>query len=110
MLYKGKSMRLDDLIQHQWTPQFAMPEGLLEQRVLELERLGLVDIDDLPGMPSPVRQFAIASLQSQKPPYFITIDDDLLDCRDILEVRYGMHILSIPEALMLLKDQDGPPN
>lgn len=94
----------------QWMGQPAPPAGLLEERVLELEDLGLLDEEDLPGVPSSVRLFAAASLLHKKPPYFVTVDDQILSRRDILEPRYGMIIISIPEAVMLLRETDGPPN
>lgn len=108
MQINRKPMRLPQY--QQWMDQPAPPAGLLEERVLELEHLGLLDEEDQPGIPSSIRQFATASLLHRKPPYFVTLDDDLLERRDLLESRYGMIIYSIPEAIMLLHDNDGPLN
>ncbi|HEX2951277.1 MAG TPA: hypothetical protein VHV83_17170 [Armatimonadota bacterium] len=94
----------------QWLQQPAPPATLLEARVLELEHMGFADDEEEPGIPSSIRRFAIASLLHRKPPYFITTSDDLLACRDTLEAKYGMMIFSPQEALMLLRDSDGPAN
>ncbi|HEY3376077.1 MAG TPA: hypothetical protein VGL77_01165 [Armatimonadota bacterium] len=110
MTYREKTMTQDFDILNPWIGQPLPPAGLLEERVLELERMGLLDVEDLPGVPSSIRQFATASLLHKKPPYFVTLDDDLLEFRDTLEARYGLMIFSIPEALMLLREIDGPPN
>lgn len=110
MFHDGKPYEWVDEYQRDWLGQPAPPMGLLEERILELESLGLLDEEDLPGEPSSVRQFATASLLHRKPPYFVTIDDQLLVYRDILESRYGMIIISIPEAIMLLQKNDAPPN
>lgn len=107
---KESPIQLANLLQSQWQGQLLLPAGLLEERVLELESLGLLDVEEMPGVPSNMRQFAIASLKHNKPSYFITLDEELLDHRDELENRYGMDILSVPEAIMLLRDNDGPPN
>lgn len=90
--------------------QPAQPPWLLEGRVLELERMGLSDEEPFPGMASSARRFALASLLHHKPPYFVTHDDAILVLRDVLECRYGLKILSIPEAIMLLHEANGPPN
>jgi hypothetical protein len=95
---------------HQWVGQVAPHPGLLEQRVMELESLGMSDLEEMPGVPSTVRQYAIASLQHTKPAYFITYDDMLLTHREELETRYGLAILSVYEAMLLLRDNDAPPN
>ena len=105
----SKQIDFETLMIHQWTGQVAPHPGLLEQRVLELESLGMIDVEEMPGMPSSVRQYAIASLQHTKPAYFITYDDALLAHRDEVEPRYGLAILSVYEAMLLLRDND-PPN
>jgi len=110
MINDGKHIRIDTQFHSPWMGQPAPPAGLLEERVLELEELGLLDEEDLPGLPSSVRQFAMASLLHRKPPFFVTVDDQLLACRDILESRYGMMIFSISEAIMLMRESDGPPD
>jgi len=94
----------------QWVGQSIPPIGLLEQRVLELESMGLVDVEEIEGIPSSLRQYAIASLQHTKPAYFITSDDELLLHRDAVETRFGLMILSIYEAMLLLRDGNDPPN
>ncbi len=101
---------LTGLMQAQWLGASQMPATLLEQRVLEIERLGLHDIEDVDGMPSSARQFAMASLRAVPPPFFITLDDELLHFREMLEARYRLRILTFPEALLLLRETDGPPN
>jgi hypothetical protein len=103
-------VELANYMQIQWKGYSLPPAGLIEQRVMELESLGLLDEEEMPGVPSYMRQFAIASLQHSKPPFFITLDNELLELRDELEIRYGMKILSIPEAILLLRDANGPPN
>ena len=106
----GKPIDLEMMLMHQWAGQAAPHPCLLEQRVLELESLGMSDLEETPGIPSNVRQFAIASLQHTKPAYFITYDDVLLAHRDQLESRYGLAILSVYEAMLLLRDNESPPN
>jgi len=106
----GKPMELETILMHQWAGQAIPHAGLLEQRVLELESLGMSDDEEMPGVPSTVRQYAIASLQHTKPAYFITYDDLLLAHRETLETRYGLAILSVYEAMLLLRDNDMPPN
>ncbi|MHB9132191.1 MAG: hypothetical protein ACYDBB_14040 [Armatimonadota bacterium] len=102
-----------ELLQHALRPQYlrqtAPLAGLLEERVLELEQLGMEDVDTGVEMSAP-RQYAFASLMHQKPPYFITSDDELLERRDVLEARYGLAIFSPFEAMLLLREDDGPPN
>lgn len=110
MMHDGQPFGRQSSSHLQWMGQPAPPAAILEERVLELEQLGLSDDDDFSGEPSSVRLFATVSLLHKKPPYFVTFDEDLLLRREILEVRYGMEILSIPEAIMLLRDLDGPPN
>jgi hypothetical protein len=107
--YEKPLRQLSDM-HRQWVRQPSPPVGLLEERVLELESLGLLDEEDVPGAMSGVRQFAITTLQHHKPPYFVTFDNQLLEFRDVLEARYGLPIFSIREAIMLLRDIDGPPN
>jgi hypothetical protein len=107
---KEHGIDFTDLLQSQWRGLPAPHAGLLEQRVLELEHLGMVDIEEIPGIPSSMRQYAIASLQRSKPPFFVTHDDELLFHREILEGRYGLKILSIQEAILLLRETNGPPN
>jgi len=106
----GKSIDLEMILMSQWAGQTSLHPGLLEQRVLELESLGMSDAEEMPGVPSTVRQYAIASLQHTKPSYFITYDDVLLSHREYLETRYGLAILSVYEAMLLLRDNDAPPN
>jgi hypothetical protein len=88
----------------------APPPWLLELRVLELERLGLDEKLDDPEVPGNIRQFALASLFQTDLPFFITLDEQLLTHREVLELRFGLMILSLSEALLLLKEFDGPPN
>ncbi|MHB9025701.1 MAG: hypothetical protein ACYC7E_16285 [Armatimonadota bacterium] len=101
---------LESLLQGGMQDLSLPPPTLLEQRVFELELLGLADVEEELGMPSSVRRFAAVSLQSAKPSFYITTDRELLRLRDVLEYRYGMSILSISEALLLLHETDGPPN
>ncbi|OPZ87429.1 MAG: hypothetical protein BWY76_00468 [bacterium ADurb.Bin429] len=101
---------LTDLMKAQWVEGARMPATLLEQRILEIERLGLLDVEDADGLPSSARQFAMASLRVTPPPFFITMDEELLTFRPVLEARYGLRILSFPEAVLLLRETDGPPN
>ena len=110
MEYYEKTVGIDQRFIGQWLNQPAPPAGLLEERILELEQMGLTDLVDFQGEISPVRQFALASLLHVKPPYFVTYDDELLAFRDELELKYGMMIYSIPEAIMLFREIDGPPN
>ncbi len=111
MLNTNDSFDLTRLIQHIWVGQPMPPAVLLEQRVMEIELLGLIDEADDPGIPSTIRQFATASLLHWKPPYFVTFDDEFLFFREDLEYRYGLKILSVPEAVLLLRDAaNGPPN
>ena len=110
MTHEGKLFELDTVFVNQWLDQPAPPAGLLEERVLELEALGFIDDEETTGLPSGVRQFAMVSLLHRKPPYFVTIDEQLLNSRECLEERFGLIIISIPEAMMLLKKFDGPPN
>lgn len=84
--------------------------GLLEQRVMELESFGLVEEAEAPVIPGSVRHFAIISLQENKPAFFVTADDGLLQHRMMLEDRYGVEILSIHEAFLLFRGADGPSN
>ena len=86
------------------------PAGLIESRVMELERMGLEDIDEAPGELNSVRQLAIASLLGEKSSFFITADDEILDRREALENRFGLTILSVQEAFMLLRESSDPPN
>ena len=65
-------------------------------------------VEEVPGVPSMARQYAIASFWKSAVPYFVTFDDALLIRRDMLEDRYGLKILSIQEAIMLLRDTHGP--
>lgn len=108
MTYEGKLFEIDSVFVNKWLDQPPPPAGLLEERVLELERLGFVDDEPTTGLPSGVRQFAMVSLLHRKPPYFVTVDEQLLDSRESLENRFGMTIISIPEAMMLLKKFDEP--
>ncbi|HOF89026.1 MAG TPA: hypothetical protein PLZ36_13130 [Armatimonadota bacterium] len=101
---------LTDLMKAQWAAGARTPATLLEQRVLEIERLGLLDVADADGLPSSARQFAMASLRATPPPFFITMDEALLAYRPVLEARYGLRIFSVPEAALLLRETDGPPN
>lgn len=101
---------LTGLMKAQWVDVPQLPPSLLEQRVLEIERIGLLDVEDADGMPSSARQFAMASLRGVPPPFFITMDDELLTFRDILEARYGLRIFSFPEAILLMRETDGPLN
>lgn len=110
MLGTEKTFDLETMLLNQWSGQIAPHPGLLEQRVLEMEGLGMTDTEDMPGVPSSTRQYAIASLQHTKPAYFITYDEDLLAMRDVIEPRYGLTILSIQEAALLLRDTHEPPN
>jgi hypothetical protein len=107
---RGKPVDIPGLLRDQWMGRPLPPAPLLEQRILEMEGMGLEDDEPMPGVPSTMRQFAIASLQGERANFFVTFDDDLLDRRDILEGRYGMKILSVQEAAMLLQETDGPPN
>jgi len=99
MMYSDELPERNMMLMGEWMGQPAPPLGLLEERVLEMESLGLLDEADEPGGLSGVRMFAIASLLHRKPPYFVTMDDRLLEFRDILESRYGMSIFSLSEAL-----------
>lgn len=85
-----------------------LPPVLVEQRILELEALGLADDATSPEMPSTARQYAMASFQRATLSCFITMDEALIMMRDLLELRYGLKILSVPEAIMLLSDTHGP--
>lgn len=107
---KLKTLDLQMVLHDQCANYPAPPSALLEQRILELERLGLQDMEREPGIPSSVRQFAITSLRHCKPPFFITYDEEILDVRDCLEDQYGMCIFSIQEALLLMREEDGPIN
>ena len=105
MLYDSESVeRVTQMVQSQWRHEPQPPPTLLEQRVLEMEHLGLQDEEEEHGIPSSIRQFAIVSLRHHKPSYFITLDDQILSNRDTLEYRYGMSILSVYEAIMLLRN------
>lgn len=110
MIDSGRSSEVESVLLNQFMGQMPPHAGLLEQRVLELEGMGMDDTEEMPGVPSSARQFAIASLQHTKPAYFVTYDPALLSHRDELEIRYGLPILSVYEAALLLKDFDGPPN
>lgn len=92
------------VMQVQWRVQPPVPSFLVEQRVLELEVLGLPDTETTPGVPSTVRQYAVASCWQTYVPYFITADPEFLTMRECLEERYGLTILSVPEAIMLFRD------
>lgn len=104
------SFDLDRLMIDQWLGQPEPPSTLLEERVLELEQLGMSDMEEMPGIPSSARQFALATLRHHKPLFFITFDDNMLINSDALEARYGVKILSVSEAILLLRDSSGPPN
>ena len=105
MLYDNESIqRVTQLVQSQWHHEPQPPPTLLEQRVLEMEGLGLLDEEEAPGVPSSIRQYAMVSLRHHKPSYFITVDDQILSYRDMLEFRYGMPILSVFEAVILLRN------
>ena len=110
MIGNSKTIDVEAMLVSQWAGQPTPHPGLLEQRVLEMESLGMLDLEEMPGVPSSVRQFAIASLQHTKPAYFITYDDVFLAHRDDLESRYGLAILSVHEAMLLLRDPNEPPN
>jgi len=110
MLENSTISHIETILLRQCNGKTAPPAGLLEQRVLELEFLGLEDFEEMPGVPSSVRQFAMASLQHIKPAYFITGDEELLIIRDQLETRFGLMVLSIQEAMLLLRDLHEPPN
>lgn len=101
---------IETMMMNQWMGQALPHAGLLEQRILELESMGLVDSEEDEGGPSNLRQYAIASLQHSKPHYFVTFDDEILLRREALEVRFGLTILSVFEAMLLFKEIDGPPN
>ncbi len=101
---------IDAMLLSQWMVNHLPPAGLLEARVMELERMGMLDEEELPGVPSSARQFAIASLSHDKPYFFITVDDQMLLHREHLEDLYHINILSISEAILLLRDSDGPIN
>jgi len=98
------------IMHDQFVGHIAPHAGLLEQRVLEIERMGLEDEEEAPGVPSSARQYAIASLQHRKPEYFVTYDAVLLAHRETLEMRYGLTILSLYEAALLLQQNDSPLN
>ena len=85
-----------------------LPPVLVEQRILELEALGLADEATSPEFPSTARQYAMASFQRATLSCFITMDEAFIMMRDLLEFRYGLKILSVPEAIMLLSDSHGP--
>jgi hypothetical protein len=108
MYERGRQADVGELIARQFCGQVVPPAVLLEQRVLELEGIGLSDAEEEPGIPSSLRQYAIASLQHSKPEYFVTFDGDLLAARDVLEPRYGLVILSVQEAVLLLQPGGGP--
>lgn len=107
---KQRNLDLQMVLHSQCMSYPAPPSVLLEQRILELERLGLQDMEHESGIPSSVRQFAITSLRHCKPEYFITYDEEILDRRESLEGQYGMSIFSIQEALLLMREEDGPVN
>ena len=110
MIDYEKSGDVEAIIVSQFAGHLPPHPGLLEQRVLELERMGMPDEEEMPGIPSSARQYATASLQHRKPAYFVTYDNILLEHRDALESRYGLEILSVYEAALLLQQNDGPPN
>ncbi len=110
MLTNGKRVDLEHILLDQWAGQSTPHAGLVEQRVLELEHMGMLDAEEMPGVPSSLRQYAIATLQHFKPEFFITYDDELLSHRDALELRYGLVILSVHEAMLLLRESNDPPN
>jgi len=105
-----RTFDIDQLLLDQWVGQPNPPATLLEERVLELEYIGVADEEELPGIPSCARQFAISSLQHHKPLYFVTFDDQMILLRDVIESRYGVKILSVSEAILLLRDTHGPTN
>ena len=107
---KGRFANLETILISQWMGRSFPPEGLLEQRVLELESMGLVDTQEFGEMPSNLRQYAIASLQHTKPAYFVTGDDEMLMRREALESRFSLMILSVYEAMLLLREGNEPPN
>ena len=108
MMDKMMTLDIAQAMQGQWRGRPSPPPVFVEQRILELEKIGLTDVEDMPGVPSMTRQYAIASFWRKNLPYFITFDDELLGRREILEDRYGLAILSISEAMMLLRDINGP--
>ncbi len=101
---------LTGMMKAQWLSVPRIPYTLLEQRVLEIERMGLLDVEDEDGMPSSARQFATASLLRMPPPFFLTMDHELLRVREVLETRYSLRILSFPEAILLMRETNGPLN
>ena len=110
MNHDGKPLRFSQQLLAPLLGQSAPLPGLLEERILELESLGLVDDVEITDEPSSIRQYAMASLLNSKPPYFVTLDPQLIEFRDLLETRYGLMIFSVPEAIMLLRETDEPPN
>ena len=110
MTNHAKSDDVEAILVSQFAGQVNPPAGLLEQRVLELERMGMDDKEEMPGVPSSARQYATASLQHRKPAYFVTYDNSLLKHRAALESRYGLTIFSVYEAALLLQPDDAPPN
>ena len=110
MLRNETVAHIETILVSQCNVRTIPPAGYLEQRVLELECMGLEDFEEMPGVPSSLRQFAIATLQHNKPAYFITGDEELLFMRDELEGRYGLMVLSIQEAMLLLRDLHEPPD
>lgn len=108
MFHRGGQFVLQHELMSRWLAQPPPPAVLLEQRIIELEDLGLVDVEETPGQPSAVRQFAIMSLLRERPPFFVTMDRLMLQFRAVLEYRYRMPILSILEAYLLLRDADRP--
>ena len=110
MYERGRLANLESILMSQWVGHSIPPAGLLEQRVLELESMGLLDIEEMDGIPSSLRQYAIASLQHTKPDYFVTGDDELINRREALESRFGLMILSMYEAMLLLREGNDPPN
>lgn len=110
MTGKYPDMGMTHRLRNTYSGQPSPPAGMLEERVMELESLGFADNADSPSEVSSLRQFVIASLMHTKPEYFVTTNHELLARREFLETRYGVTILSLPEALLLLRDWDGPPN
>jgi hypothetical protein len=108
---KATIQSLVHLMQAQWSDLPAYPATVVEERVHELETMGLVDDAAFDAVPGTVRQYAIASLRCSAPlPFFIATDEALLERREALEARFGVRIVTVPEAMLLLHEINGPPN
>ncbi len=106
-LNKEQAAVLEQFVKNVEISPYSPSPAAIQQRVHELESLGLEDLPEFPGISSPVRQYAINTLVSTMardagrsdlaPRELLTKHPGLLERADELEERYGLRPISMDE-------------